>query len=524
MRARDGRDDWRELTSQIQYRLVEELQKSNARYRSLVAQLPDILISVDAGGAIEFVSPAWNRVLGHRIEDSVGQDIESFIHPEDQGTFREHWNKRRGDGVEVARPELRFRTSKGTYAHLEIGQRPTGGAQAVGCLRDVTGRIRAEQALAKTESALQQKDLELGQERFQTRLLLQAIHDAVLVADVFDRIRIANNAAQEMLEDSGTLVGLSLADVLDRLGIPADQRRQLLGADSLIQHEVELPGWDRCLRVSSRGFANELGQVSGRIFVIADRTAERESQREKDRFLSSVSHELRTPLTSIYGFTRQLVRRPGMSEEDRQSILEIIEGQGLRLRDLIEDLLMLGHAAEKRSGAENGVERPREFLLLCVDSIQTQAQARGIDIAVLVDLPEGAQVAIEERSLRSIVVNLLDNAVKFSADGARIELQLTPAGEGLLLVVRDDGCGIPEALQQKVFERFYRAPETAADISGTGLGLAIVKEIASRYGGEVELKSGVGQGTQVAVRFPTGLCLPHSWSFERDSDEPSRTG
>ncbi|NJC85588.1 GAF domain-containing sensor histidine kinase [Planosporangium mesophilum] len=232
---------------------------------------------------------------------------------------------------------------------------------------------------------------------------------------------------------------------------------------------------------------------------------QRQLERTKDDFVSTVSHELRTPLTSISGFV-ELLADPatGPLSDDQRHMLEIVERNTNRLRDMIEDLLTLSHI-------ENGTFRSeRELTDVSVVVARAVATVRcTTDHTVHADYPlEPLMAEVDPGQIERVLVNLLSNAVKFTPDGGEVVVSVREDGEELVMSVSDTGMGIPRQEQRELFTRFFRASNArTASIPGTGLGLTIVRNIVANHDGEVTVRSEPGEGTTVTVRLPRERAL-----------------
>jgi signal transduction histidine kinase len=234
-------------------------------------------------------------------------------------------------------------------------------------------------------------------------------------------------------------------------------------------------------------------------------TQQRRLERSKDDFVSTVSHELRTPLTSISGFV-ELLADPatGPLTDDQRDMLEIVERNTNRLRNMIEDLLTLSHI-------ENGTFRSERRLTDVTDLVTRAVQTMRATThhTVHADCPLKPLIAeVDPTQIERVLTNLLSNAVKFTPDGGEVVVSIREEGEDLVLSVSDTGIGIPRQEQRELFNRFFRASNArTASIPGTGLGLTIVRNIVANHDGEVTVRSEPGEGTTVTVRLPRERAL-----------------
>jgi signal transduction histidine kinase len=239
----------------------------------------------------------------------------------------------------------------------------------------------------------------------------------------------------------------------------------------------------------------------GTVFALRDVTDEHTLEKTRSDFVATASHELRTPLAAVYGAVRTL-RRPDMelSEADRETFLEMIESETARLAHIVDQILLTG---QLDAGA---VE-------LHVAECDPTAVASGVLESASAHLPEGVSlrltangvrpVACDENKLRQVLVNLVENAIKYSPDGGEVELELTSEGERLLIDVVDEGLGIPASERERIFEKFYRLdPEQSKGIGGSGLGLYISRELVERMEGRLWVESEPDNGSRFRIELP----------------------
>ena len=222
----------------------------------------------------------------------------------------------------------------------------------------------------------------------------------------------------------------------------------------------------------------------------------------RSEFVANVSHELKTPLTSISGFTETLLCGALDDKEQARKFLQIIHIESDRLMRLINDILSL---SELESGAPRRMERLDvwDALSYVEEVMQPAAQRREVRLIVDLSGAEGLFVWGNDGWLKQMLINLTDNAIKYTLAGGTVRLSARRAGDHAELSVRDSGIGIPEESQKRLFERFYRVDKgRSRSMGGTGLGLAIVKHIARNMGGDVTVESEVGKGSCFTVTLP----------------------
>jgi two-component system phosphate regulon sensor histidine kinase PhoR len=213
-------------------------------------------------------------------------------------------------------------------------------------------------------------------------------------------------------------------------------------------------------------------------------------------FVANVSHELRTPITSIKGFVETLQDGAAEDPQLRTKFLDIIARHADRLNAIFNDLLTLARLESESEGAaiELSPVIIRDVLHGAVEICSSQASQKGVNLRVA----EGERLLVEGNAslLEQAVVNLVDNATKFTDSGGSITLSAEAEGENVKVSVADTGCGIEKAHLSRLFERFYRIDHgRSRKLGGTGLGLAIVKHIAQVHAGRVEVTSTPGRGS-----------------------------
>jgi signal transduction histidine kinase len=224
----------------------------------------------------------------------------------------------------------------------------------------------------------------------------------------------------------------------------------------------------------------------------------RESERMKTELVSIVSHELRTPLASVLGFTALLLKRE-FDPPIRRHYLGIVDAQARRLAALLEDFLDVQRI--EHEGLELATERV-DLAALLDEQAELYAE-QSPKHTVEVDLEERPlSVRGDPDRLAQVVGNLLSNAIKYSPDGGTVQLTAERSGTGVRVIVRDEGLGIPEDQQERIFTKFFRGDAGATGITGTGLGLAVSREIVEAHGGSIGFDSDPSTGSTFWVELP----------------------
>jgi signal transduction histidine kinase len=225
----------------------------------------------------------------------------------------------------------------------------------------------------------------------------------------------------------------------------------------------------------------------------------REFDRLKDEFIAIVSHELRTPLTSVYGAAVTLEHH-ALDEERRKELVEIISTEAARLSRLLDDILWVSRLDSGRARPFISPVEPLPLTAEVVDATRTHLPT-GLSLELLHDaMPP--EVAADPDKLRQVLVNLVENAVKYSHEG-RIEVRLQQQNGTVRFSVRDEGPGIPPSQCERIFEKFYRLdPNMTQGVGGTGLGLYICRELIESMEGEIWVESELGEGSTFSFELP----------------------
>ncbi|MBI4269218.1 MAG: HAMP domain-containing protein [Candidatus Rokubacteria bacterium] len=274
-------------------------------------------------------------------------------------------------------------------------------------------------------------------------------------------------------------------------------RRALKPVDEMSRTARRITGEELGRRIRVRGTGDELDHLAGTLNAMLARLEEAFTQVR--RFAADAAHELRTPLTALKGGIEVALRTERPREEYRRVLVSSLE-EVERLVRLAEDLLLLSRFSAGALPARERVEL--QPLLHDLREVgERLALARGVRVDLVVDAP--LAVHGDPATLRRAVLNLVENAIKYTPPGGRVELGLAPADRSAAIVVRDTGVGMDPAEAARVFEPFVRLDEARArDTGGAGLGLAIVRSIVLAHGGTLAVESAPGAGSTFTIRLP----------------------
>jgi PAS domain S-box-containing protein len=327
---------------------------------------------------------------------------------------------------------------------------------------------------------------------------LAYVADGVVLLDRNGEIRYWNSAAASI---AGVAEDEAIGRPVDEV-VPAWEALTShvpLVAPGAAARPVTVPlvlgGRERWIAVSAVSFGD------GSVYALQDVTEEHALEKTRSDFVATASHELRTPLAAVYGAVRTL-RRPdiGLNEEERAQFLEMIEAETTRLARIVDQILLAGQldadaVQVELSECDPAVIAARVIASAAVyvpDGLSLNLQANG-----------ALSIACDEHKLRQVLVNLVDNAVKYSPGGGRVEIRLRDENDRCLIDVVDEGLGIPPDERERIFEKFYRLdPQQRQGVGGSGLGLYICRELVERMEGRLTVDSEPGKGSRFTVELP----------------------
>ena len=381
--------------------------------------------------------------------------------------------------------------SRGDFQH----PLPVSAIKEIGELSETLNTMAQE--LQKTVSKITEQRNELG-------AVLSSMAEGVLAVDMEERILGMNHAASVIFEcDPRQVQGRTIQEVIRH---PELQRlvTKALASEGDVERDVVLYSKkERVLNGHATLLRDGEGNRVGVLVVLNDITRLRKLENIRKDFVANVSHEIRTPITAIKGFVETLRDGAMQSPQEAERFLGIIQNHVLRLESLVEDLLSLSRIEEEtEKEAILLEEKPlREVLEGALQLCQMKAEPKQIRMELSCS---GDVVArINASLLEQAVVNLLDNAVKYSEPGKSIWVQTDATPQETLIRVRDEGCGIEKQHLERLFERFYRVDKARSrKLGGTGLGLAIVKHIMEAHGGRISVESQAGRGSTFTLHLP----------------------
>jgi two-component system, OmpR family, phosphate regulon sensor histidine kinase PhoR len=341
----------------------------------------------------------------------------------------------------------------------------------------------------------------LEAERQQLRAILGGMAEGVVAVGAGQRLLFANEAAGRMLEfDPAGAIGRPLYEVSRQPAVQGlIERARKTGQPQREQLEFKKPV-PRHLTIYVAPLAAD--ESPGAVLVLNDTSELRRLERLRQEFVANVSHELKTPLAVVQACVETLQDGAAEEAEARGPFLQQIAEQAGRLHALILDLLSLARIESGEEAFDIRALPVADVVGSCLDRHRPRAEAKRMTLEA-VPPPEALTVWADVEALAQILDNLVDNAVKYTADGGTVRVRWAAGPPGVCLKVEDNGPGIPERDLPRIFERFYRVDRARSrELGGTGLGLAIVKHLTQAMQGTVTAASEVGKGTTFTVCLP----------------------
>jgi len=396
----------------------------------------------------------------------------------------------------LSQPIVRMQRVAQLFARGQLNVRVPGAGAA-----ELDGLAEAFNEMG---TQLQDRIATITRQRNELEAVLSSMTEGVFAVDSQGLFTSINKAAAQLLNiDPASAQGHSVDEAILNAGLQQFVRDTLRSSEPT-EADLSFPGQtERLFHVRGAGLSNPRGEQSGAVIVLSDMTRIHHLENLRRDFVANVSHELKTPVTSIQGFVEALQEGGLADPEQGRRYLDIVAKHAQRLNAIIDDLLSLSRLEDgsQRRDISFVTTAVRSILETAIDLSRVKADARSIRIDLICD--EGIEGRLYAPLLEQAVLNLIDNAIKYSEPGSTVEVRADQTQDESTITVKDSGCGIAPQHLSRLFERFYVVDRSRSrTLGGTGLGLSIVKHIAQVHGGYVTVESTPGKGSTFTIHLP----------------------
>lgn len=396
----------------------------------------------------------------------------------------------------ISRPIETMRQSAALFARGELSHRvmPPDTVELAGLA----------QAMNQMAQELEERIQAVVQQRNESEAVLSSMMEGVIALDTEERIMHHNAAAAKLLKGyADKLQGRSIQEVMRNRDLH-HMVKTTLDRGEVSQGDVALyQAGEQILHAHCNPLFDAEGRRMGALLVMSDVTQLRRLETMRSDFAANVSHEIKTPLTAIQGFVETLCQGADVDPEEVKRFLGIIDKHVKRLTAIVDDLMQLARLEQGAEHPSLRLERvPVQSMLHSASQLcRPKAEEKSMTVDIVCD--EALAMPIDADLMEQAVVNLLDNAIKYSPSESRIELAAQVERDQLRIWVKDEGIGIARKHLPRLFERFYRVDKARSRrMGGTGLGLAIVKHIVQAHNGQVAVESVQGKGSTFTITLP----------------------
>ncbi len=344
----------------------------------------------------------------------------------------------------------------------------------------------------------------LSKQRNEQEAMLRSMVEGVIAIDMEERIILLNKAAGNFFQINAKECSKRLISEVIRNTSLQEFIRYALKSKKRTKTEITIfQEEERVLEIRGSALQDSRGTQIGTLIVMNDITQFRQLESMRSEFVANVSHELKTPITSIKGFVETLQEGVVKEPEKVNQFLDIIAKQTNRMNAIIDDLLNLSRIEQQKESSDIQLSQNKiiDIITGAVQDCRTLAEQKQITIEVNCD--ETISLNINPDLLQQAITNLVDNSIKYSDTGSKVEITVLEKKKKIVISIQDWGCGISSEHHNRLFERFYRVDKARSQKhGGTGLGLAIVKHIAAIHDGKVTVESEPGKGSTFSIHLP----------------------
>ena len=365
--------------------------------------------------------------------------------------------------------------------------------------RKKTEMKNLENVFGMMTTELKEKLSEVSTQKNQIETILLHMTDGIIAFNRQGEIILINPAAKKFLsirpEDN------TFDDIFGKFNLNINIEK-IIYLENWTSTEQRIQVEDKYVKAFFAPFKNDSERPDGVIAVIQDITEHVKLDNMQKELVADVSHELKTPITSIMGYADTLLEGE-YDKETQDKFLNVIASEARRMARLVTDLLTLSRYDSNRNKAKKVSFDLGDLVKKCQDklAIEIKKKNHSVNCFVTADVPP---VYADKYDIERVILNILTNSIKYTKDGGEIKIYVGFVYNDAYIKIFDNGIGIPEEDLSRIFERFYRVDKARTrEMGGTGLGLSIAKEILDKNGGSIDIKSVVGQGTEVVIRIPT---------------------
>ncbi len=397
----------------------------------------------------------------------------------------------------ISRPLEELKKSAELFADGDLGHKlPVANCQEIDAVAKAMNKMAGE--IGKTIYTI-------NRQRNEYKAVLSSMSEAVLAVDSKQRLITLNSSAAGIIGvDISHAKGRTFQEIIRNPALQNFVTSSLASNESIEDNITLHQDSSECLLLAkSDALQDEQGQKIGTLVVLNDITRLRRLEQVRSDFVANVSHELKTPITSIKGFVETLLEGAINKPEDANRFLDIIAKQTDRMDAIIDDLFELSKIEKQAKKTEIEMEKGaiKYVLETSIELCLNKAKAKQVEIELR--CADDIIANINMPLLEHAVLNLLDNAIKYSPSGSKIEIAAERTDEQISIAVTDFGCGIDKEFLPRLFERFFRVDKARSrKLGGTGLGLAIVKHIVQAHNGSVTVESSLGKGSKFTIELP----------------------
>ncbi len=396
----------------------------------------------------------------------------------------------------ISQPIEQMKKSAEHFANGDLSHRLTPPqTEEMGGLADAMNQMAA-QLNDRIETIIRQRN--------QLETVLASMLEGVIAIDTEERIVSINQTAARLFEkEPADCQGKSIQEIIRSPALQQFIRAAISNTNPTEEDITVFQNEERVIGVKGSPIFDANQDQIGTLVVFHDVTQLRRLENMRRDFVANVSHEIKTPLTAIKGFVETLQQGKVEKKQEKERFLGIIQKHVDRLDAIIEDLLALSRIEQEDDKKEIQFESVKiaDVFQAAIQLCQPIAEKQNIHINL--DCEKDTTALLDPALIEQAVVNLLDNAIKFSEPGSTIHVKSHHQGNEMILSVQDQGIGIAQKHLPRLFERFYRVDKARSrSMGGTGLGLAIVKHIAQAHGGHVTVDSKLGEGSHFSIHIP----------------------